>query len=72
MESDKTRNRCQIISDLHSPKFVALLFYYRLMDEEDKMSVTLKDRQRQAVIPNNTETPMIVKDRQQHSSTSYD
>ena len=27
MESDKTRNRCQIISDLHSPKFVALLFW---------------------------------------------
>ena len=25
MESDKTRNRCQIISDLHSPKFVVLL-----------------------------------------------
>ena len=28
MESGKTRNRCQIISDLHSPKFVALLFQF--------------------------------------------
>ena len=30
MESDKTRNRCQIISDLHSPKFVAVLFFKKL------------------------------------------
>ena len=36
------------------------------------MSVTLKDRQRQAVIPNDPETPMTAKDRQQHSSTGYD
>ena len=36
------------------------------------MSTTLKDRQRLAVIPNDPDTPMTVKDRQRHSATSND
>ena len=35
----------------------------------ERLSTTLKDRQQLAVIPNDPDTPMIVKNRQQHSAT---
>ena len=40
-----------------------------LTEDFERLSTTLKNRQRLAVIPNDPDIPMTAKDRQRHSAT---